>query len=92
MSGPDSFAAGFEVPLHRSLTEPILLGGAPRTVAIANGTLAAAVGLGLQLWIPGAVLWIVGHALAVWGGARRSAVHAGLRAARQASPAAGRVR
>ncbi len=26
MSGPDSFAAGFEVPLHRSLTEPILLG------------------------------------------------------------------
>src|SRR3546814_9288170 len=67
MSAPDTFAAGFEVPLHRSLTEPILLGGAPRTVAIANGTLAAAVGLGLQLWIPGAVLWIVGHSLAVWG-------------------------
>lgn len=59
---------GFEVPLHRSLTEPILLGGAPRTVAIANGTLAAAVGLGLQLWIPGVVMWIVGHSLAVWGG------------------------
>jgi len=57
---------GFEVPLHRSLTEPILLGGAPRTVAIANGTLAAAVGLGLQLWIPGVALWIVGHSLAVW--------------------------
>lgn len=57
---------GFEVPLHRSLTEPILLGGAPRTVAIANGTLAAAVGLGLQLWLPGLVLWLVGHALAVW--------------------------
>ena len=52
MSAPDTFADGFEVPLHRSLTEPILLGGAPRTVAIANGTLAAAVGLGLQLWIP----------------------------------------
>ena len=46
---------GFEVPLHRSPTEPILMGGAPRTVAIANGTLAAAVGLGLQLWIPGVV-------------------------------------
>ena len=57
---------GFEVPLHRSLTEPILLGGAPRTVAIANGTLAAAVGLGLQLWIPGVVLWIAGHSLAVF--------------------------
>ena len=60
-------APGFEIPLHRSLTEPILLGGAPRTVAIANGTLAAAVGLGLQLWLPGIALWIVGHALAVWG-------------------------
>ncbi len=60
-------ANGFDIPLHRSLTEPILLGGAPRTVAIANGTLAAAVGLGLQLWLPGMALWIVGHSLAVWG-------------------------
>lgn len=67
MSARESIAAGFEVPLHRSLAEPILLGGAPRTVAIATGTLSAAVGLGLQLWIPGAVLWIAGHALAVWG-------------------------
>jgi len=25
------------------------------------------VGLGLQLWLPGVALWIVGHALAVWG-------------------------
>jgi type IV secretory pathway TrbD component len=58
--------AGFEVPLHRSLTEPILLGGVPRAVAIAIGTLSAAVGLGLRLWIPGAVLWLAGHALAVW--------------------------
>ena len=70
MSAPDAFTAGFEVPLHRSLTEPILMGGAPRTVAIANGTLAAAVGLGLQLWIPGAVLWIIGHSLG--SGARAS--------------------
>ncbi|MFF6703039.1 conjugal transfer protein TrbD, partial [Pseudomonas aeruginosa] len=27
MSAPDAFTEGFEVPLHRSLTEPILLGG-----------------------------------------------------------------
>ena len=67
MSPRESISAGFEVPLHRSLAEPILLGGAPRTVAIAMGTLSAAVGLGLQLWIPGAVLWITGHALAVLG-------------------------
>ena len=57
---------GYEVPLHRSLTEPILLGGAPRAVAISVGTLAAAVGIGLQLWIVGAIVWLVGHALAVW--------------------------
>ena len=57
---------GFEVPLHRSLTEPMLLGGAPRNVAILNGTLAAAIGIGLQLWIAGLVLWITGHTAAVW--------------------------
>ncbi|MDX9701251.1 MAG: VirB3 family type IV secretion system protein [Rhodocyclaceae bacterium] len=67
MNGVSAFIDGFEVPLHRALTEPILLGGAPRTVAIANGTLAAAVGLGLQLWLPGLVLWLLGHSLAVWG-------------------------
>ena len=59
---------GFEVPLHRSLTEPIFLGGAPRSVAIVNGTLAAAVGIGLQLWAIGIVLGLAGHMLAVWGG------------------------
>ena len=36
---------GFSAPVRRALTEPILLGGAPRSVAILNGTLAAALGL-----------------------------------------------
>lgn len=58
---------GYEALLHRSLTEPILLGGAPRAVAISVGTLAAAVGIGLQIWIAGGLIWITGHALAVWG-------------------------
>lgn len=57
---------GFEIPLHRALTEPILMGGAPRMVAIVNGTLAAALGLGLQLWLAGLAVWIVGHAAAVY--------------------------
>lgn len=57
---------GFAAPLHRALTEPILLGGAPRSLAILNGTLAAAVGLGLQLWLIGLGLWAVGHFTAVW--------------------------
>jgi type IV secretion system protein VirB3 len=56
-----------ETPLHRALTEPILLGGAPRAAAIVNGTLAAAIGIGLRLWVAGLVLGIVGHTLAVWG-------------------------
>lgn len=52
---------GYEVPVHRALVEPILLGGAPRGLAIVNGTLAAAMGLGLLLWIPGLLLWALGH-------------------------------
>lgn len=61
---------GFVVPVHRSLTEPILLGGAPRAIAILNGTLAAALGLGLRLWLVGLLLWAVGHAAAVWAARR----------------------
>jgi type IV secretion system protein TrbD len=61
---------GFCVPVHRALTEHILLGGAPRTLAILNGTLAAAIGLGLRLWLVGIALWAVGHALAVWAARR----------------------
>ncbi len=57
---------GYEVPMHRSLTEPVLIAGAPRSFAILNGTLSAAVGLGLRLWIAGLVLWLVGHTVAVW--------------------------
>jgi type IV secretion system protein TrbD len=62
--------SGYYAPVHRSLTEPILLGGAPRAVAIINGTLAAAVGLGLRLWIVGAAIWLVGHVAAVWAAKR----------------------
>ncbi|MGC1300909.1 MAG: VirB3 family type IV secretion system protein [Caulobacteraceae bacterium] len=61
---------GFEVPLHRALTEPILLGGAPRNIAIVNGTLAAALGLGLQMWIAGLLFWVAGHSLSVFAAKR----------------------
>ncbi len=62
--------AGFEAPVHRALTEPILLAGAPRAVAILNGTVSAAIGLGLRLWIAGLVLWALGHMAAVWAAKR----------------------
>ncbi|WP_428410569.1 VirB3 family type IV secretion system protein [Hyphococcus sp.] len=56
---------GFEIPLRRSLTEPILIGGAPRSAAILIGTIAAALALGLRLWLPGLLVWLAGHTGAV---------------------------
>lgn len=66
----DESVTGFYAPVRRSLTEPILLGGAPRALAIINGTLAAALGLGLRLWLAGLLLWLVGHMAAVWAARR----------------------
>jgi len=57
---------GYSIPIHRSLTEPIMMAGAPRGLAILNGTIAAAVGLGLQMWVAGILLFIAGHASAVY--------------------------
>ncbi|SEH19123.1 type IV secretion system protein VirB3 [Sphingopyxis sp. YR583] len=65
MIGAGSHIEGYEAPLHRSLAEPILLGGAPRAIAILNGTLAAALGLGLQQWVAGIGVWAIGHTAAV---------------------------
>ena len=63
-------AEGFEVPIHRALAEPILLGGAPRGPAILAGTLAAALGLGLQQWIAGLAVWLLAHSLLVFAARR----------------------
>lgn len=61
---------GFAAPVHRALTEPMLLAGAPRAIALVNGTLAAALGFGLRLWIVGLLVWLAGHGLAVWAARR----------------------
>ena len=54
---------GYEVPLHRSLTEAILIAGAPRNFVILNGTLSAAIGLGLRLHcVPGLIV----NAVVLW--------------------------
>ncbi len=48
MESPD----GYEIPVHRSLTEPVLMGGVPRKFAIILGTITAAVVMGLgSLWV-----------------------------------------
>jgi type IV secretion system protein VirB3 len=62
--------AGFEAPIHGSLGSPILLGGAPRGIAIVNGTIAAAIGLGLQQWAIGLACWAIGHSTAVFAARR----------------------
>ncbi len=56
---------GYEVPLHVALTQPVLLGGAPRTFAILNGVLTLVVGMGLHLWWLGFPVGFVAHAAAV---------------------------
>ena len=66
----DDQIPGFAAPVHRALTEPILMGGAPRSIAIVNGTLAAALGIGLRLWLAGLLLWFVGHMALVWAAKR----------------------
>ena len=65
-----SHIEGFEAPIHASLGSPILLGGAPRGIAIDNGTIADAVGLGLQQWLVGLGLWLIGHSVAVFAARR----------------------
>ena len=69
-TAPLGFPDGYVVPVHRALTEHILLGGAPRGLAIANATLAAAIGLGLRLWIGGVVIFALGHMVSVWAARR----------------------
>ena len=43
---------GFSIPIHRSLTTPVMLGGLPRKIAILNGTLIISFVIGAHnLWI-----------------------------------------
>jgi len=61
---------GLEVPIHASLGQPILLGGAPRGLAIMIATTAAAIGLGLQEFVGGLLVWAAGHSLSVMAARR----------------------
>lgn len=61
---------GYSIPVHRALTEPIMMAGSPRAAAILNGTLAAALGLGLQLWIVGIGYWLIAHGVCVFAAKR----------------------
>ena len=65
MTGSGAHVDGFEAVIHPSLGAPILLAGAPRALAIVNGTVAAAIALGLQQWLAGLAFWAVGQTVCV---------------------------
>jgi type IV secretion system protein TrbD len=77
MSAASTTATGGHIDGCEAPIEPILMGGAPRMIAIVNGTLAAAIGLGLQQWLAGIAIWAIGHSLAVFA-ARRDPDFAGV--------------
>lgn len=48
----ETMPEGFSVPIHRSLTTPVMLGGLPRKIAILNGTIIISFVVGAHtLWI-----------------------------------------
>jgi type IV secretory pathway TrbD component len=57
---------GFEIAFHGSLSEPITIGGVPRTVAVLNGTMTATLALGLQVPLIGIPLGVAIHTLCFW--------------------------
>ena len=56
---------GYEVPIHSSLTQPILILGVPREFALLNGTLTAALVFGLHS-IFALPLGVIAHITAVY--------------------------
>lgn len=56
---------GYLAPVRQALTAPLLMGGAPRSYAILNGTLAAIVAFAGAI-VPGVLLGVAGHILGVF--------------------------
>ena len=57
--------AGFRIKVHNSLVIPLLIAGAPRKFAILNGTICAAMVLGLHA-IYTLPLFVITHLIAVF--------------------------
>jgi type IV secretory pathway TrbD component len=54
---------GYEMPLHSSLIQPILLMGVPKMFAVLNGTMTAALVMGLHVIWLGVPVGIILHFL-----------------------------
>ncbi|HEY1561742.1 MAG TPA: VirB3 family type IV secretion system protein [Caulobacteraceae bacterium] len=57
---------GFEIGFHSLLSEPVMIAGVPRMIAVLNGTLTAVLALGLQVPAIGLPLGIAVHAACYW--------------------------
>jgi type IV secretion system protein TrbD len=57
---------GYEVPMHLALTQPMLVGGVPRTFGILNLAISLVIALGLHLWWLGIPVGLAVHYAAVW--------------------------
>lgn len=66
----DDVPENYVAPLRTSLTRPILMAGVPRGFAILNGTVCAAIAIGLQQPLIGAPLWMALQGCAAWAAAR----------------------
>lgn len=56
---------GYLAPVRQALTQPILMGGAPRPYAILNGTLAAVIAFA-GAPVAGVILGVIGHVIGVF--------------------------
>ena len=52
------------------MTSPTEGGPRRRALVVGTGLIGGSIALGLRLWIPGALIWAVGHTAAVWAAKR----------------------
>lgn len=62
----DDVAEGYEVPLHTSITQPILLGGVDRNIALMIWTPVAAFSLPLGYFYIAIPIGLILHAIIAW--------------------------
>jgi len=56
----------WEIPIHKSLCQPILTGGVPRDFAYANAFINLAIAASTFKWILAAVMFLVLHGVSVY--------------------------
>lgn len=57
---------GYEIPLHRAITQPILWGGVPERFFIVNMAITAIIAIPLHMIVLGIAFGIVIHTLLAW--------------------------